>query len=106
MGADRFCTLESPGYYSKVERYGSETNFYLSEEQTELFWMDTANFLSEKGLGPHALIAAAYILSDPEPFPETLSYPTAGGRVVITVSTVDKIEGWADLVSFTLAYFR
>ena len=94
MGGDSWCKEESPDHTFLISRAEwpkdrEAIEFYASTPPDDLWWR-TESFLARgRGLGPrlgpHALIAAAYILSEPPIGGDFLRYSVFGWNVSMTV---------------------
>jgi len=98
MGGDQWCKEEAPDHTFLIRRAEwprEAIEFYVSTPPNDLWWRTESLLAGRRGLGanlgPHALIAAAYILSEPPISGDFLRYSVFGWDV--SMSVVNPVPG-------------
>lgn len=89
MGGNQWCREEGTNYTVLASRADwsedeKAIEFYVNASPGDLWWR-TKDSMLRKGLGPHAWIAAAYILSEPAVDEGFLTYQVFGWNVSMLV---------------------
>ncbi|MEX1068450.1 MAG: hypothetical protein WED08_01445 [Patescibacteria group bacterium] len=106
-GGDQWCSMETPGHHAQASKgtwseWPEAIHFYVSTPPSDLWWW-TSDFLADSKLGPHAIIATAYILSKPAAG-EWITYQVFGWNASMAV--VNPVPGSGQREAGPYGYFH